>query len=126
MKFITQCVMNDWVVLEPIGDNDRYDCVIDRGFGFERVQVKTGRYQNGTVVFSNRSSHHHTRKGQSIGNSSKDYKNDVDAFGVYCHEIDKCYLVPIDDANYHEMRLRIAKPRNNNEANINWAHKYEI
>lgn len=47
MQFITACVMLDWTVLEPIGDCDRYDCVIDRGNGFERIQVKTGRYKAG-------------------------------------------------------------------------------
>jgi hypothetical protein len=39
-KFLTACLFKDWVVLEPNGDCDRYDCVIDSGNAFERVQVK--------------------------------------------------------------------------------------
>jgi len=126
MKFITQCIMKDWVVLEPIGDNDRFDCVINRGNGFERIQVKTGRYRNGVIIFSVRSSHHHTKKGHITGNCYKNYKNDVEAFGVYCHTVDKCYLIPISKVGVNSMYLRIEEPKNNTKININWAKDYEI
>ena len=42
LQFMTRCVMNDWTVLTPYGDCDRYDLVIDRENGFERIQVKMG------------------------------------------------------------------------------------
>lgn len=48
LKFITACVFNNWIVLESIGDCDRYDCVIDKGNGLEKIQVKTGKYNEKT------------------------------------------------------------------------------
>lgn len=35
------CVKKDWHCCKPITDFMQYDYVIDRGFGFEKVQVKT-------------------------------------------------------------------------------------
>jgi len=76
-------------VLRPISSASRYDLVIDHDDGrFTRVQCKTGILRHGCVVFRLYSiSGHDTR--------SKAYSGQIDAFGVYCPQTDRCYLVPM-------------------------------
>lgn len=109
-----------WVVLRPVGDNQRYDCVIDKGNGFERVQIKTGRLINGTIKFNN----------VSYSNTSKiikkNYVGQCDYFAVYCHILNKAYLIPIDKCALSETTLRINPPKNKQEKNVVWAKDFEI
>lgn len=46
----------------PLGENQRYDLIIDDGDKLSRVQVKTGRLRRGAILFNTYSSHCH-RKG---------------------------------------------------------------
>jgi hypothetical protein len=41
-----------YAVLMPFGENTRYDLVIDSGARLSRVQCKTGRLRNGSVIFN--------------------------------------------------------------------------
>jgi len=127
MQFITTCVMKNWIVLEPIGDCDRYDCVIDRGNGFERVQVKTGRLKKGSVVFPACSSHYHTKHGQITDTFKRSYEGQVELFGVYCFETGKCYVVPLKDLSVKSaVSLRVDSTKNNQDKRIRWACEYEL
>lgn len=38
------CIKNDWHCCKPITDFMQYDYIIDRGFGFEKIQVKSVFY----------------------------------------------------------------------------------
>jgi hypothetical protein len=40
-----------YLVSRPVGENRRYDLIIDKGGVLSRVQVKTGRLRNGAIVF---------------------------------------------------------------------------
>jgi hypothetical protein len=127
MQFIAKCVMRDWVVLTPVGDCDRFDCVIDRGNGFEKVQVKAARMRNGCVHFATCSSHYHTKQGQVTGNYKKSYKGEVDLFGIYCFDTNKCYIIKVDDVGNVEANLRVDLPKKGKDnASIKWAKDYEI
>src|SRR5690349_7101418 len=80
------------VVLLPHGDNQRYDIVIEKNGIFYRIQCKTGKlYDNKIVKFSTRSTQYH-RGGKSQG-----YSGQIEYFGVYCPQNDRCYLVPVAD-----------------------------
>lgn len=128
-RFMAECVMCDWQVLVPFGDCDRYDCIIDRndGEGFKKVQVKTGRYKNGSVQFPTCSTNHYVREGEVIHNKQISYiKEDVDFFGVFCFKLNKCYLVPIEDTGERSCFLRVVKSKNNQEKNVKYASGYEI
>jgi PD-(D/E)XK endonuclease len=46
-------------LLVPFGENTRYDLVIDDGVRLARVQRKTGRLRNGSVLFNSCSSYAH-------------------------------------------------------------------
>lgn len=84
---------------------------------FFRVQCKTARYQKGCII-ANACTH------PNRGNSPKKYEG-VDIFAVYSPHTNKVYLIPFQDVDGFEIRLRIEKPLNNQEKGIKWASLYE-
>ncbi|HLZ48502.1 MAG TPA: group I intron-associated PD-(D/E)XK endonuclease [Candidatus Limnocylindria bacterium] len=76
-------------ILRPISSATRYDLLIDHNDGrFTRVQCKTGNLRHGCVVFRLYSiSGHDTQR--------KQYAGQADAFGVYCPQTNRSYLVPM-------------------------------
>ena len=111
-------------VLQPLGDHLRYDLAyyLEETAELVRIQCKAGRYDlhKGCVFFKNfnRSGGRGKRRG---------YVEDVEYFGVYCAELNKVYLVPVDIATYaSEVSLRVDPPKNNQEKKIIWARDYEI
>lgn len=114
-----KCVSNRWEVLQPFGDVEPYDLVISRGNGFERVQVKTGRYRNGCVVFNTCSI-----PGRTNDNTAVDYRGRADLFGVYCEELGNVYLVPVGEVGVREGRLRVDPAKNNQATRL--ASTFEI
>lgn len=109
-----------WIVLKPFGDNQRYDLVIDKGNGFEKVQVKTGHLKNGVIRFATVSSYVHRKNG------TKNYKGQCDYFGIYCPANKKCYLIKVNDSTMSQGSLRIELPKNKQVKNITMASNYEI
>lgn len=108
-------------VLMPFGDNSRYDLVVEERGLFTRVQCKTGKVDRGAVVFSVASSQYHR------GGKRQDYRGQIDAFGVFCPDNEKVYIIPIDDLPLvREAKLRLTVPRNSQIKGIRWAAKYEI
>jgi hypothetical protein len=111
-------------VLQPLGDHLRYDLAyyLEETAELVRIQCKAGRYDSnkGCVFFKNfnRSGGRGKRRG---------YVGDAEYFGVYCAELNKVYLVPVDIATYSsEVSLRVDPPKNNQEKKIVWARDYEI
>ena len=99
-------------VLLPFGDNQRYDLVIDDGERFYRVQCKTAwkrkTYGANVLVFSTCSSQNHRGKGR------QNYRGQIEFFGVYNHEHDRCFLIPVGDVPTSEATLRLTKSLNAN------------
>ncbi len=110
------------VVLIPFGDNQRYDFVIDDGDEFLRIQCKTGNLKSESVVFATCSSSVHR------GGGRRTYEGQIDYFGVYCPDTDKCYLVPVGDVvgRTRGASLRLSPTRNNQVRGVRWASDYEI
>ena len=100
--FLAKFIFLNYVVLIPFGDNQRYDFVIDRGKGFERVQIKTGNLEK-EFVTANVCSMLTTGKRKS-------YVGDIDLFGIYCPQLNTFYLIPIADIRdtQTEIYLRVA------------------
>ena len=114
-------------ILLPFGGgNGRYDMVIDDHGTFYRVQCKTGRLeQNGTVVaFNAASSTYHYYSGK--GRERRDYRGQVEYFGVYCPQNNRAFLVPVDIVGKTEGKLRLVETKNNQSKNVHWAEDYEI
>lgn len=110
-------------VLKPISELHRYDLVIDRGLGFERIQCKTGRIRSGAVRFKTCSTTAHHKNADSVRQS---YKGQIENFAVYCPDNDTCYLVPVDEVNETEAILRIELPRNHQKLGIKLASEYVL
>lgn len=108
-----------WVVLSPFGDNQRYDLVIDRGLGFERIQVKAGYIDNGYIVFNTCSVDRGTFKRQ-------DYNGQIEFFAVCPNENDNVYLVPPAVMPKTEGRLRIASITPQGRKVIPYCEDYKI
>jgi len=117
-------------ILKPLGDNARYDLVIEDNEGhFWKVQCKLGwidkRY-SGCFVFAAVSSYAHTRAGQKAGYGRRTYVGEIDYFAAYCRETKGVYLVPIQDASNSVTVLRLEPARNGQTKGIRWAKDYEI
>lgn len=109
-------------VLKPLGDM-RYDLVFDTGRELLRVQCKWAtRY--GDVIAGCLYANRRAREGlrRSVYDASE-----IDAFAVYCAEVDRCYFVRIAEleGRYH-LYLRLAATRNNQKNGIRWARDYEF
>lgn len=104
-------------VLLPFGNGQRYDLVLDTGEDLLKVQVKTGRLRNGTIRFNASS------RSQL---ASRDYKEDVDLFAIWCPETRKVYVVPIDHVTSDKPSLRVDPCKNGQMQGIRMASEYEL
>ena len=111
-------------VLQPLSDDLRYDLAyyVEETAELVRIQCKAGRYDSdkGCVIFKN-----FNRSGGRT--ERKSYIGDAEYFGVYCAELNKVYLVPIDIVPYaSEVGLRVQAAKNNQQKKVIWAKDYEI
>lgn len=107
-------------VLLPIGDNERYDLVIEEGGKFTRIQVKTGHFHKGAIRVNVCSTNLENGKWIKHG-----YQGQIDCFGIYCPELDKVYIVPVTK-NTVAMTLRLTPAKNKQNACIHQAKDYEL
>ena len=106
-------------VLQPVGDNLRYDMVVDTKDGrLLRMQCKSGKYKNGKIAFAVSSSNAHR------GGGRRDYKGEVDFFCVSCEDLEGLWVVPINAVGRTICTLRVLPPLNNNQVNILWAEAF--
>jgi hypothetical protein len=118
-KVMSALISAGYTVAIPFGVA-KYDLIVERPRGnFQRIQCKTGRLRNGTVRF-NAYSLRGTRT-QKYGKIL--YQGEADFFGVYCSELDKVYLVPVQNQR-SEVSLRVDPAKTN--VQVNWAKDYEI
>lgn len=107
--------------LMPFGDNFRYDLVVEEDGRFTRIQCKTGKIVCGAIVFAVASSQYHR------GGKRQDYRGQIDAFGVFCPDNEKVYIIPIEELPLvREAKLRLTPPKNLQVRGIRWAAKYQI
>jgi hypothetical protein len=103
-------------VLLPFGENSRYDLVVDEGGRFIRIQVKSGRLREGIVRCNARSYYR--------GGTKRTYHDDVDYIGVYCHDNDSVYLVPMADVPNDTGFLRVIDPKRDTRGVVKYASAY--
>ena len=106
-------------VCVPFGENNRFDLVVERDNVLARVQVKTGRIRNGSIIFNCFSSH--THRG---GAAARRYIGEIEYFGVYCAALRSVYLVPVGDVNVVKGYLRVEAAKNNQSRKLRWAQAY--
>ena|SRR5437588_7110560 len=110
-------------VLKPLAEGERYDLVLDLRPRLLRVQCKWGVRRRGVIEI-----HISTSRRIRDGFQWTTYSAaEIDAVGVYCAELDRCYLLPIALVEGRRaIYLRVAASRNNQESRINWARDYEF
>ncbi len=121
---ITRFLQLGYVVLTPYGGNQRYDLVIEDAEGrFWRVQCKTARIdEGGTLLRFDTANHNVTGKNRQ----RRHYQGQCDYFAVFCAELNKVYLVPVDQVGTNSAHLRLVPAKNNQMKHVRWAHEYEL
>ena len=78
----------------PYGENQRYDLVVEINGILKKIQCKHARRSGDRLIF------------QTSGTNGP-YTNDADYFGVYCSEIDRTFLVPVNEVGVSESTFMI-------------------
>lgn len=111
------------VLVAPYGENRRYDLVLDLGERFVRVQVKTAQLtRDGAALMAA------TASFAGLGGARRrvTYRGQVDVFAIYSPDVDRVYLVPVDECPGTVVRLRLKPTRNGQAAGVRLASQYEI
>ena len=109
-------------VLKP-QEHSRCDLALDIGGRIWRVQCKWGRIgPNGDVIVV----HTGTQRLSTNGWVRTTYdESEIDLFGIYCGELDRCFLLPLAAAcGQHQLHLRLTPPRNSQRACITLAEDF--
>ena len=88
-----------------------------RDGGLVRIQCKTSLVRRDVVVF---------RTCSNTGNVRKDYRDEIDAFGVYSPELDRTFLVPLRDTTITTCSLRLDPTANGQVKGTRLAADYEL
>jgi prevent-host-death family protein len=113
-------------VLRPITEHARYDLAFEIGDRLYRVQCKWGRLdEDGAVVQVQLQG---AWLSPTAGYIRSSYTEDeIDLVAVYCHPLDRCYLLPIAlVAGRRAIFLRLTPPKNGQRACINLAADFEL
>ena len=111
-------------LLRPVIDGCRYDLAFDFGDRIERVQCKWGRLVGDVILVRTGTCRHSPTRGYVRTTYSAD---EVDAFGIYCNAIDRCYYVPAAlVVGKTELSLRLTVARNNQQIGVTMAADYEF
>jgi hypothetical protein len=112
-------------VLRPMGDHARFDLAFEVSGQILKVQCKSGRLSaaRDTVI-----AQVSTNSLTSAGTRRSVYApGEIDLFGIYCAELDRCFLLGADVvAGQHVIYLRLVPARNQQRACINLAANFEF
>ncbi len=110
-------------VWRPVSEHGRADLVLEIGGQLWRVQVKWGRLSaGGDVVIVSLLTARCTPRGHVFRTYTED---EVDLFGVYCGDLDRCFLLPGQLlADRTVVYLRLTPARNGQRACINLADDF--
>jgi antitoxin (DNA-binding transcriptional repressor) of toxin-antitoxin stability system len=110
-------------VLRPVAEHGRTDLALDIAGQLWRVQVKWGRLSAARdVVVVNLFTSRCTTRGHIHGTYSE---ADVDLFAVYCGDLDRCFLLPVETvAGRKAIYLRLTPALNCQRACINLADDF--
>ena len=106
----------------PIGDNDRYDFIVDFNGKLVKMQSKTS---NLTRTLNCLNFACASIKYNSKGSNRTQYtKNEIDFFCTLHPENQQVYIVPVEECN-NESNLRLIPPKINITKGIKMAKDYE-
>lgn len=106
-----------FAVLQPFGDNQPYDLVVDFKSNFYRLQCKTGRLKDGVIGFNTVS----TLPRFNGGYDYRSYDGKADYFAVYCPQNDEVYVIPVEQTAKGKGSIRVEPTKNGQAKGIVWA-----
>ncbi len=108
-------------VFAPLTEHERYDLIIGVAGRLLRVHCKWGRKRKDVVLAKLSRS----RRGPDGFIRERYSASEVDAFGIYCGDLDECFLVPIEVVGGQwSLQLRLQPTRNGQRASLHFAEKY--
>lgn len=110
-------------VLSPLTEHEPYDLVIGVAGRLLRIQCKWAK-RRGEVISVNLT---RSRRGPD-GFIRRTYtEEEIDAVGVYCGDIDSCFLIPIGEVEGNSaFQLRLSPARNGQRAALHFADEYRL
>ncbi len=108
-------------VLRPMTEGLRYDLVFDVSGQLLRVQCKWASRTNDVVSIRLRTSRH-----TPSGYVRTCYgANEIEGFAAYCHELDRCFFLPIAEfGGRSQVHLRLSPARNGQLLGVKMADDY--
>lgn len=105
----------------PFGNSEPYDVVIKTKEGFKSVQIKHAKYSNGCVVAYIKKFVGYRKR------TTTTYQGLCDYIALWCEELNKFYLIPIDDCGKRGLlHLRLVPTQSGVKQTIIWAEQYEL
>lgn len=115
--YVTARLIEDgWKVLNPIGENNRYDLVVEKKGKFIRIQVKYVTPKDGTLSVNCRSSNN-----WSVLHYSPE---EIDVIAVFDAKNKLIYYIPVSEINRSLFKLRISPTKNKQKMKIHSAENY--
>lgn len=110
-----------WTVSIPVGDNARYDFIVDFNNKLIRFQSKTSNLTRteGCLNFACAS----IKYNSSGSNRTKYTKEEIDYFITLHPETRQVYIVPVEECG-NECNLRLVPPKTNNYHGVKMARDY--
>jgi prevent-host-death family protein len=111
-------------VLKPLTEHERYDLALGINGRLLRVQCKWASRKGDVIYVRLKSARYSPTRGYVVATYDR---SEIDAVAVYCGDLGRCYLLPIDlVAGCGVICLRLRRTRNNQRAALNWAAEYEF
>jgi len=119
---VTRFLQLGYIVLVPYGGNQRYDLIIEDSDGkLWRIQCKTAWIEkDGTILVFKTANHNGQQRDW------RHYRGQCDYFAVYNEELNKVYLIPVDEVGTAQANLRLLPAKNSQEKSVRWAKDYEL
>jgi len=110
-------------VLRPLCEGRRYDLIIDLEPALLRVRSKLAQHRDGVLcvrLYTTR----YTPRGYVRTSYTAE---EIDAVGAFSPELQRCFLIPIDEASGRRaIHLRLDATKNNQAERVKWARDYEF
>jgi PD-(D/E)XK endonuclease len=123
MRIAAEALELGCTVYRPMSEGCRYDLIIDVGGPLLRVQCKWASVRGAIVVVYTITSRLTPR-----GYVRTTYRpTEVDGIAAYCHELKRCFWLPIDEiAGKSVVHLRLRPARNGQRSGLKWAQHYPL
>ena len=124
MAIANAAVQHGIGVARPLVDGQRYDLIFDVNGRLLRVQCKWARREGDVLVVRVAT----CRVTPTRGYLSSTYDStQIDAFAAYFAELNKVYVLPIEEvAGLSYLHLRLAPARNHQRSLVRMAAEYEL